>query len=142
MAGPALPHMRVPAEHDNSQMYWSGGQTRVRDANQGANSSQHDGMMSPHAPFPFRPANSVGQNVRGSETGSVPSLQTQTPDMGYMGVDISMGIDNMDLDTSAMSLWWDQPFEAIPAQQYGWWQSGEGYEAPAGDSFYTSYGQK
>jgi hypothetical protein len=142
MAGSTPPHMRVPTEHDNSQMYWSGGQTQIHDTNQGANSSQHDGMLSPNAPFQFRPADSVGHNVRDSETGSGPSFQNQAPDMGYMGVDISMGIDNMDLDTPAINLWWDQPFEAIPAHQYGWWQASGGYEVPTGDAFYTSYGHK
>ena len=142
MADSTPPHMRLPTKHDNPQMYWSGGQTQIHDTNQGGSSSHRDGMLSSNTRFEFRSANSVGHSVQGSEAGAGPSFRTQAPNMGYMGVDINMGIDNMDLDTSTINLWWDQPFEAIPAHQYGWWQASGGYEAPTGDAFYTSYGHK
>ena len=138
----AIPHIPGHAEQDNPQMYWSDVPPQGYDANQGAISSQHDDMLSHNTLFGYRPSRPEDQHIRGAESTSEQSFQNPVPDMGYMGVDISMGIDSMDLDTSGSNLWWDQPFEAIPTDKYGWWPAGGGYEVPRRDGSHSSYGQK
>jgi hypothetical protein len=41
----------------------------------------------------------------------------------------------MDLDSVTSNLWWDQPFEAIPTEQYGIWYP-SGYQSTDGSGYY------
>lgn len=137
----ALPPAPVQTQQDNLHMYRSDARSQVYDINQEVNRSQHHGMLRPNS-LQFATMNPVIHSDRSSGTDSGPSSQSQFHDMGYMGVDISMGIDNMDLDTNGVNLWYERLFEAIPTDQYGWWYAGGGCEVPVEDTFYTGYTDK
>jgi hypothetical protein len=65
----------------------------------------------------FASMNPMPENVQASRIGFHPQML----DPQYAGEGMGMGIDNMDLDPIASNLWWDQPFDTIPTEQYGVW---------------------
>lgn len=75
--------------------------------------------------------NPVPENIQGGRFG----FQPQMTGTEYTGVGMGIGIDNMDLDSVTSNLWWDQPFEAIPTEQYGIWYPEE-YQGIDGSGFY------
>jgi hypothetical protein len=95
-----------------------------------------EGMLQQHymhsgAPPGFVPMNPVPENIQGGRL----DFQPQMTGTEYRGVNMGIGIDNMDLDSVTSNLWWDRPFEAISTERYGVWYP-SGYQGTGGSGFY------
>jgi hypothetical protein len=100
-----------------------------------------DGMLQQHsmhssAPPEFVLMNPVLEDVQGGRLG----FQPQMSGTEYAAASMGMVIDNMDLDPVTSNLWWDQPFETIPTEQYGVWYP-EGYPGADMVGYYIPEGQ-
>jgi hypothetical protein len=126
--GPVV--MPILTRPDATQMPWTDLSTQYHEIHQGEGMLQQHYMLS-GVPPGFIPMNPVPENIQGGNLG----FQPQMTGTEYTGAGIGMGTDNMDLDSVTSNLWWDQPFEAIPTEQYGIWYP-SGYQSTDGSGYY------
>lgn len=124
--------MPIIQRQSTSEPYISGLQGQTHDMNQQVNTPQYQNIMA-GVPLGFIPMNTVSETSQTNDS----SFQAQISNTGYMDVDMSMGVETGGININAANpnLWWDQSFEVIPAEQYGYSYTG-GYQAPQGDSYY------
>jgi hypothetical protein len=122
--------MPILTHSDASQIPWTGFSPQPRGMHSDSGMLQQHSMHS-GAPPEFFPMNPVPENVQGGRLG----FQPQMSGTEYAVASMGMVIDNMDLDPITSNLWWDQPFETIPTEQYGVWYP-EGYPGADGFGYY------
>jgi len=122
--------MPILTRPDASQIPWTGLSSQHHEMHLGEGMLQQHHMHS-GAPPGFVPMNPVPENIQDGRL----DFQPQMTGTEYTGVSMGMGIDNMDLDSVTSNLWWDQPFKAIPTEQYGVWYH-SGYQGTDGSGYY------
>jgi hypothetical protein len=122
--------MPILTRSDAPQIPWTGFSLQPHGMHSDGGMLQQHSIHSGALPG-FVSMNPVPENVQGS----IPGFQPQMSDTEYAAASMGMAIDNMDIDSLTSNLWWDQPFETIPIEQYCVWYP-EGYQGADGVGYY------